>query len=241
MPGTGRKATAAKARRKRERRDGLPSSERVYRELKNAIVAGKFPPRTRLVEVQVAEDLGVSRTPVREALKRLLVEEYLSRDPLGGLVVHAVSPSEVEEAYFVCRGLDGLAANLAAQRISPDELVKLRVIHATMGEAIAAGRTEEAVAANVAFHDTIYAIAGNTRLSDIARTLRDFVRRFSSEAFTVVPDRTTETLEEHAKIIAALEATDAKAAEAAARSHLDGAHAHLPELHAEALLRSLGN
>jgi DNA-binding GntR family transcriptional regulator len=235
MPGT-RRQNASKT--SRSRRDGLPSSERVYRELKKQILSGDFAPGTRLVEVQVAEQLGVSRTPVREALKRLLAEEYVSRDLLGGLVVHAVTQNEVEEAYFIRGGLDGLAAHLAAYRISPDELTKLRVIHKTMADAIKAGRTEEAVAANIAFHDAIYDIAGNRRLTDMARGLRDFVRRFSAEAFVAVQDRTTEVLNEHAEILTALEANDPEAAEAAARRHLDEARLHLTELRVTAELLS---
>jgi DNA-binding GntR family transcriptional regulator len=214
----------------------------VYRELKDAILKGEFAPGTRLVEVQVAEQLGVSRTPVREALKRLLAEEYVSRDLLGGLVVHAVTQREVEEAYFIRGGLDGLAAHLAAYRISPDEVAKLSVIHKTMADAFKDGRTDEAVAANIAFHDAIYEIAGNRRLSDMARGLRDFVRRFSAEAFVMVPDRTKQVLKEHGAILAALEANDPDAAEAAARHHLDEARVHLTELRVTAeLLSSLEN
>lgn len=226
----------------KSRRDGLPSSERVFRELKDAILSSEFAPGTRVVEVQIAEQLGVSRTPVREALKRLLAEGYVSRDELGGLVVRPVTQHEVDEAYVVRGGLDGLAAYLAAYRISPDELTTLRVIHQTMAEAVAHGRTNETVAANGAFHDAIYDIAGNRRLSSIARGLRDFVRRFSAEAYLNVPDRPKQVLEEHGEILAALEANDPEAAEAAARRHLSEARAHLTELRVTAeLLTSLDN
>jgi DNA-binding GntR family transcriptional regulator len=210
--------------------------------MKEAIISGELAPGARLVEVQVAEQLGVSRTPVREALKRLLSEEYVSRDRLGGLVVHPVTQHEVEEAYFIRGGMDGLAAHLAAYRISPDELNRVRVIHKTMGDAVREGRTEEAAAANIAFHDAIYDIAGNRRLKDMACGLRDFVRRFSTEAFVALPDRPKQVLKEHGDILAALEANDPEAAEAAARRHLDEARVHSTELRVtEELLSSLEN
>jgi len=208
----------------------MPNSEWVYLELRETILRGDYEPGTRLIEVQVAEQLGVSRTPVREAFKRLLTEELISRDPLGGLVVHAVTPHEVEEAYFVRGGLDGLAARLAATRISPDELTRLQLIYDTMVAAVREGRTDEAAVANVAFHDTIYDIAGNRRLSDTARGLRDFVRRFSAEAFVTVPGRADEVLAEHAQILEALHANDPDAAEAAARAHVTQSRHHLTEL-----------
>ena len=167
---------------------------------------------------------------MREAFKRLLTEELISRDPLGGLVVHAVTPHEVEEAYYVRGGLDGLAARLAASRISPDELTRLQMIYDTMAEAIGKGRIEDAAIANVAFHDTIYDVAGNRRLSDTARGLRDFVRRFSAEAFVTVPGRADEVLGEHSQILAALRANDPDAAEAAARRHVMQSRLHLTEL-----------
>src|SRR5438552_8520439 len=105
--------------------DGLPMSERAYRELRNRIISGDLPPGTRLVEAQVASETGVSRTPVREALKRIAAEGLVSRDGLGGLIVYAASPDEVEQLYLVREVLDGLAARLAAHRVSPDEFAKL--------------------------------------------------------------------------------------------------------------------
>src|SRR5436309_6207087 len=145
-------------------RDGLPSSERVYTQLREAILMNELPPNTRLVEVHVARELGVSRTPVREALKRLLAEGFVSRDPLGGLVVHAASPGDVDEAYPVREVLDGLAAQLAAQRITPKDLIRLKLIHETMVAAMREGREDDAVTTNIAFHDAIYEIGGNQRL-----------------------------------------------------------------------------
>ena len=212
---------------RRDSRAGIPSSERVYIQLREAILMNELPPNTRLVEAQVAGELGVSRTPVREALKRLLAEDFVSRDPLGGLVVHAASPGEVDEAYPVREVLDGLAARLAAQRVTPEGLVKLKVIHETMVDAIREDRGEAAVLTNIAFHDAIYEISGNRRLLALGRSLTEFVRRFSSEAYDDSPERRVEVVAEHAAILEAIEGNNPGEAEVAARGHLRAAREYM--------------
>ncbi len=216
--------------------DGLPSSERVYRQLRQMILSGELPPQTRLVEIHLGEQFGVSRTPVREALKRLTAEKLVLGDPLRGLVVHAPEPHEVSEVYMVREALESLAVRLAAQRITDDELRQLRVILESMRDAVAKERTDLVVSANIAFHDVIYRAAGNDTLFRLARDLSDFVRRFSAQAFAN-PDRASAVVEEHERILAALRARDPDAAAAASSSHLQAASAYLVQLH---LNRSVG-
>jgi DNA-binding GntR family transcriptional regulator len=210
--------------------DGLPSSERVYRQLRQMILYGELPPQTRLVEIQLAEQFEVSRTPVREALKRLTAEKLVLGDPVRGLVVHAPQPHEVSEVYLVREALESLAVRLAAQRITDDELRQLRVILQSMRDAVAKERTDLTVSANIAFHDVIYRAAGNDTLFRLAKDLSDFVRRFSAEAFAN-PDRASAVVEEHERVLAALEAHDPEAAAAASSSHLQAASAYLVQLH----------
>ena len=210
--------------------DGLPSSERVYRQLRQMILSGELPPQTRLVEIHLGEQFGVSRTPVREALKRLTAEKLVLGDPVRGLVVHAPEPHEVSEVYLVREALESLAARLAAQRITDDELRQLRVILDSMRGAVAKGRTDLVVSANIAFHDVIYRAAGNDTLFRLARDLSDFVRRFSAEAFAN-PDRSNAVVTEHERVLAALEKHDPGGAAAASAAHLQAASAYLVQLH----------
>src|SRR5690349_8785340 len=93
-------------------------SELAYQQLKSRIASGDMPPGTRLIEVQLAEELNVSRTPVREAVRRLLTENLVSRDSTGALIVHQPSPLEIDGVYMIRQELDGLAARLAARRVS---------------------------------------------------------------------------------------------------------------------------
>ena len=99
--------------------DGLPSSELVYRRFKDQIISGDLAPGSRLIELNIAADFGVSRTPVREALKRLAAENLVLADPARGMIVHAPDAGEIEDVFVVREALDGLAARLAAHRITP--------------------------------------------------------------------------------------------------------------------------
>lgn len=210
--------------------DGLPSSERVYQGLKDQILAGALAPNARLVELHLASQFQVSRTPVREALKRLAAEGLVSVDPLRGMVVRDVDPVEIEEIYVIREVLDGLAAKLAAERITAADLTKLHLLMEMMRDAVRAQRWEAMVQANIKFHEVIHSAAGNQRLSVLTRSLQDFVRRFSSKAFAS-PERDDEVLEEHEEIVRALEARDPEAAEAASRRHVAGARAFLSRLY----------
>jgi DNA-binding GntR family transcriptional regulator len=217
------------ATRRTSRRDGLPSSEYVYRSLKEQIISGAVAPNTRLVELGIADEFGVSRTPVREALKRLAAENLVLADPARGMVVHAPDAAEIEDVFVVREVLDGLASRLAAHRITPTELSRLQVILESMKEAIETDRREQVVIANMRFHDVIYGVAGNDMLERIARDLREFVRRFTTLPFAS-PERVDDVLREHMAIYEALRNHDPEAAELASHAHLGAAREYLVRL-----------
>ena len=204
----------------------LPSSEVVYRRLKDGIISGTLPPETRLIELSIAADFGVSRTPVREALKRLAAENLVLADPSRGMVVHAPDASEIDDVFVMREALDGLAARLAAHRVTPSELSRLRLIVESMQDAIDNDRRNQIILANQRFHDVIYAAAGNRMLTRVARDLRDYVRRFSTLPFAS-PDRVVHVLTEHQAILEALERHDPAAAQRASDDHLSKAREYL--------------
>lgn len=213
-----------------ERQDGvdLSSSERVYQALRERIFHGALPPNTRLVELHLASQFSVSRTPVREALKRLVAEGLVTVEPLRGMVVRDAEPREITQIYEVREVLEGLAARLAAQRASEADLGKLHLLMEMMRESARAQRWEALVQANIKFHEVILIASGNETLCSMARSLQDFVRRFSSMAFSD-PKRVEEVLAEHEAIVAALESRDGDRAEAVSRGHLTEARANLAE------------
>jgi len=200
----------------------IPSSERVYQALKHRILAGMVEPGTRLVELQLATEFAVSRTPVREALKRLTAEGLIRVDPVRGIVVSDVDARELEEIFVIREVLDGLAARLAAGRVSSTDLTKLNLLMDMMRDAVKAGHWEGMVQANIKFHDVLHQAAGNERLRHLTRNLLDFVRRFSTEAFAS-QERAAAVLAEHEEIIRAMEAHDPDLAEKVARRHVESA------------------
>jgi len=207
----------------RERSDEpaqIPNSERVYRALRDQILTGALTPLTRLVELQVAQQFAVSRTPVREALKRLIAEGLVVGDALRGMVVRDVDPAEVEDIYIIREVLDGLAARLAASHATPTDLTRLHLLMELMEESAAAQRWE--AVAQIKFHEVLYTAAGNERLALIGRSLQDAVRRYSPRALSN-PDRVAAVLQEHAEIVRAIEEHHLQAAEVSARHHLAAA------------------
>jgi DNA-binding GntR family transcriptional regulator len=226
MPTVERSKVTPLGPRGKGRGNGLPSSELVYRRLKHDIISGALAPDSRLVELTIGAEFGVSRTPVREALKRLAAENLVFSDPARGMIVHRPDANEIEDVFVVREVLDGLAAQLAAHRVTPSELTKLRLIVDAMEDAINSDRREQIVAANQRFHDVIYSAAGNPVLARVASELRDYVRRYSTLPFAS-PERVQHVLAEHRAILDALERRDPDAAEKASGGHLSAARAYV--------------
>lgn len=214
-----RRAHGALRPRKGVAEVSLPSSERVYTALRDQILTGTLLPNQRLVELQLASQFGLSRTPVREALKRLAAEGLVSLDAVRGMVVRHVDAAEVEDIYAIREVLDGLAGSLAAQHGTEADLGKLRLLTELMDESGRAQRWEAVVQINIKFHEVLYNASGNERLAFMARSLQDAVRRYSALAFNG-PSRVGQVVHEHAEIVAALEARDAARAERACRAHM---------------------
>jgi DNA-binding GntR family transcriptional regulator len=203
----------------------LPASERIYNQLKESILTGSLESGSRLVELTLASDLGVSRTPIREALKRLSVEGLVTLDPVRGMIVRRIDPHEVEDFYITREVLDGLAARLAAQRVSGDQLIRLGAILDAMESAQKRGDRSSMVQANMRFHDAVFRAGANQWLAALGRSMIDFVRLLSAAAYTD-PVRDREVIQEHRAVQRALEAKDGDAAEAAAREHMVQARLH---------------
>jgi DNA-binding GntR family transcriptional regulator len=201
-------------------------TERAYRQLHEEIITGQREPGTRLVEARLAEELNVSRTPVREALRRLVADHLVSRDDNGGLSIHRVTPREIEDTYVIREVLDGLAARLASRRISDSELMGIAETIQRIDDVSSGGAVGDALGANITFHDILYDVTGNEKLIRMGRDLRDFVKLVSREPFSD-HRRAEEIAGEHRAIVAALLERDADAAEQAAREHVRRAREHL--------------
>lgn len=194
------------------------ATDAIYDRVRADIVHGALRPNQRLVEIELAERLGVSRTPVRETLQRLTIEGLVQRNR-GGWVVHEHSPDEVRAIYEVRAALEGYAAFLAADRATASEIEALEALYPA-GDAALTLSPDVQVELNERFHDGVIAAAGNERLVELTRASRQYyfnyriARRYDAE-------QTRESIEGHRRILAALAQRDGRAAESRAREHVD--------------------
>lgn len=197
----------------------LRSSERVYRGLRQAILHGRIEPNTHLVELSLAAAFGVSRTPVREALKRLTAEGLVAADGTRGLVVRGLRFEDVEDVYVVREVLDGLATRLAVRRISPGELERMHILLEQMRHDLLEGDGEASVRDDLRFHEIIYRAAHNRYLLSVFRNISDVVQCIS-HTLLVDRERNEQVVREHEAIVAAFDAGDEDEAARAARFHV---------------------
>lgn len=191
-------------------------SEYVFRALRDAIQEGRLPQGERLREEEVARRLGVSRTPVREALRRLEARGLVQEAPGRGLVVVELNKRQVIELYAMRKILEGAAARFAAQHASPGEGELLRRLAADCRDAPTPPKMAQS---NRAFHRAIYEAAHNRYLLQALSDLSDALALLPSTTFQE-RGRAQSAYVEHMKITEAIIAHDADAAEAAARDHI---------------------
>ncbi|NLW17322.1 MAG: GntR family transcriptional regulator [Firmicutes bacterium] len=199
-----------------------PLRENVFEHLREAILKGQLAPGERLMEMQLAAEMGVSRTPVREAIRKLELEDLVVIIPRRGAYVAGLSIKDVAETFEVRAALEALAASLAAERITPEELEEMERILARVGAAAEADDRPQLVALDEEFHNLLYKASRNERLMQILSNLREQIKRFRSTTLAV-PGRVPEVLQEHRKIAAAITQQDAELAHKSALEHIENA------------------
>lgn len=191
----------------------------VYEHIREAILNGHFPPDYLLVETALAEEFGASRTPVREALHRLEIEQLVERASRG-MRVRASSPEEILDIYEVRVTLEGSAAQHAALRATDLDRRRLR---AAQDDMLRAGSDPAARAAsNRAFHEAVWQASHSATLVDLLQRLNTHLIRYPTTTLTQ-GDRWDVVLLEHENILAAIEARDGDRAGQLAERHMAGA------------------
>ena len=199
-----------------------PLREVVYETLREAIKTGGLTPGERLMEIQLAEELGVSRTPVREAIRKLELERFEVMIPRRGTYVANLSLKDINEVFEIRAALDGLAAGLAAERITEEELEQLERLLVEISEHIDQHDNEKIVATDEAFHDILYRASRNERLVGIIYNLREQFTRFRSVSINY-PGRLQITLEVHRQLVEAIARREPDMAQQKAREHIENA------------------
>ena len=198
-------------------------SKKVYRILKARIIKGDLTQGGKLFEAKIAEQLGVSRTPVREAIKGLAAEGLVKMTPNQGVVVINVSIEDLQEVLQIRRVLEGLAASIAAEKISQEEITKLEEIIKKMSMIISKPKPDVVAYSelNAEFHNLILIACGNKRLMKICNDLSSSDHRFRIRSLRNNPGRLKYSLKEHQDIVDALKKKDTEQADRLSRIHIE--------------------
>lgn len=194
-----------------------PRGEFVYKALLEGIRAGRIMPGDRIREEDVAQSLGVSRTPVREALQHLQARRLVEMAPGRGIVVVELNTQQVMELYAMREVLEGAAARFAAQHALPAEIAMMRELSdefdAARGDAPLLARI------NANLHRTIYEAARNRYMHEALNNLEDALSLLQNTTFSL-PERHASASTEHRAIVEAIARRDSDAAESLSRAHI---------------------
>lgn len=199
-----------------------PLRDVVLDEIRGRIVAGAYAPGVRLVEDRVAQDLGVSRNPVREALRVLEAEGFVEMIPRRGAVVARLSDREVEDIFECRTALEALAARLAARHATDADMARIREVLAAAELAVGRGDGLLLVELNTRFHQLVIDAAANKYLSELLAPMRGRLQWIFSQSVGI---RGQDSLDEHVRLADAIERRDESAAAALAVAHIDAARA----------------
>lgn len=194
--------------------------ERIYQYLKHRILKGDIPPGQRLVESQLASQVGTSRTPIREALHNLEFEKLIKAIPKVGYIVCDITESDIREICEIRVVLESLAIRWALENKDSELVLKLKSNLDQMKDYINKDKLKKIPELDSEFHDLICQASGSTWLTDLNQYLREYMLRLRVKCLTK-RKLATRALQGHRAILRALEIQDAKSAEDAIRYHMD--------------------
>ena len=198
----------------------LPLRDVVFNTLRQAILTGELKPGERLMEIHLANKLGVSRTPIREAIRKLELEGLVTMIPRRGAEVAQITEKSMSDVLEVRRAVDALCVELACERISEEELEALKAACDNFEEAVKSGDVKKIAQADVALHDIIVRATGNKRLVQLVKTLSEQMYRYRFEYIKDVSQHDS-LVEEHRIIYESILKKDKQTASEAAKLHID--------------------
>jgi len=201
-------------------------SQKVYRALKTEIIKGSLKPGTKLSEGKIAEQTGVSRTPVREALKELAAEGFVKMNPNQAVVVSSASVEDIQEVLQIRGVLEGLAARLAIKMISEEEIKELEKYQKQMEYYTKKDDVLAFSEMDAEFHELILNICGNNKLIQIRKNISDQAHRYRIRSLSI-PGRLKYSLKEHQEIVEALKRKNAEQADRLSQKHIENVLANI--------------
>ena len=198
----------------------LPLRDVIFNTLRQAILTGELKPGERLMEIHLANRLGVSRTPIREAIRKLELEGLVTMIPRRGAEVAQITEKSMKDVLEVRRTLDALSAELACERISPEEEEALKKACQNFEEAVKTKDAKIIAKADVAVHDIIAAATGNQRLIQLINNLAEQMYRYRFE-YIKDASQHERIIQEHRVIYESIAKKDKEAASNMAKTHID--------------------
>ena len=198
----------------------LPLRDVVFNTLRQAILTGELKPGERLMEIHLANRLGVSRTPIREAIRKLELEGLVTMIPRRGAEVAQITEKSMSDVLEVRRAMDALCAELACERITEEELEQLRRACEKFAQTVKTRDVKKIAQADVELHDIILQATGNSRLIQLVNNLSEQMYRYRFEYIKDLSQHES-LVEEHKIIYESLVDRDTVRAAEAARIHID--------------------
>lgn len=198
----------------------LPLREVVFNTLRQAILTGELKPGERLMEIHLANRLGVSRTPIREAIRKLELEGLVTMIPRRGAEVAQITEKSMNDVLEVRRALDALCVELACERITQEKLEELKAACDGFEKAVKTKDVKKIAQADVVLHDIIVEATGNQRLIQMVNNLSEQMYRYRFE-YIKDSEQHENLVEEHRIIYESLVKKDKETASSAAKLHID--------------------
>lgn len=198
----------------------LPLRDVVFNTLRKAILRGELKPGERLMEIQLANKLGVSRTPIREAIRKLELEGLVLMIPRKGAEVAQITEKNMQDVLEVRKALEELSVQLACERITPAQVEEMKMAAEDFRKVLKSGDVTKIAEADVKFHDIIFAATNNQRLITLLNNLREQMYRFRVE-YLKQKECYPQLLEEHDKLIALISGGEVEEACELMGCHID--------------------
>lgn len=198
----------------------LPLRDVVFNTLRQAILRGELKPGTRLMEIQLANKLGVSRTPIREAIRKLENEGLVLMTPRKGAEVAEITEKNMLDVLEVRKALEELTTELACDRITAEQIKRLKEAEKHFEASLGSGDITQIAEADVKFHDVIFEATDNRRLINLLNNLREQMYRFRIEYLKLL-EHYPKLTEEHEMLISAIENGNKDVAREVIGRHID--------------------
>ena len=198
----------------------VPLRDVVFNTLRQAILTGELKPGERLMEIHLANRLGVSRTPIREAIRKLELEGLVTMIPRRGAEVAQITEKSMSDVLEVRRAMDALCVELACERISDEELKELKAACDNFEHAVRSKDNKKIAKADVELHDIIVKATGNSRLVQLINNLSEQMYRYRYE-YIKDASQHNRLIEEHRIIYESIVNKDKETASQAAKMHID--------------------